>query len=223
IHSSDKDATGYYPKAPRRKNVSVITRFEQPLEQEYDNDGITDEDLAQLDQDTKPSHDNDSLPDTASFSWRSAEEVTPETVRNPAQDTEVLTVQKILDQEAEPEEYWNRFENDCKQEELGLCEDLFCGRHALEKIDEWHLYITEYKCHQTEFEDCKNLKCVTHYAQHQTLRITIKNLRLEGWDFTTHSGGTRYNGKRGASNHLVKKYHTNTKTLSVEYKATWTN
>lgn len=109
------------------------------------------------------------------------------------------------------------YDRDCGEEDWELCDDLYCDKHRLLKLMDWHAYNQQEpeKCEAEHFLDCKIQYCRLHnWKKHQFRRIT-RRLSNRGYNFNTHT-----NHGEG-SQYLIKQYHRMTRDRNNKQKCQW--
>lgn len=229
VHKDGKD-NGYYPKR-KKATLAVIE------EQEIGNDNITDQDLLMSEAmietrrinrmiDNIPvrvryldKEDNDTVTnETTVLTPQTTRAPTPTLVMLPPRPTQpepetrhiccpVMTRDQFLEWEQTQLDQENLFSEHCKKENWRHCTELFCADHAVQKLLEWHEQHKPLRCGQNNFALCNVKQCADHHDHKRSLRIAVHNLESQGYDFETHTGGIRWNGKNGASWKNIKQYH----------------
>ena len=229
VHKDGKD-NGYYPK--RKKATLAIIE-----ERHIGNDDITDQDLLTAEAMMELRQVNsliDNIPVRIRYLEEDNSTVTNETMvltpqettraptpvlvtlpYKPAQDGLVerhvccptMTREQFLEWEQTQLDQENLFSEHCGQKGWHRCTELFCADHAVLKLVDWHKRHGILRCGQKDFAQCHEQLCVDHRHQQETLHVATQNLELQGYNFKTHTGGMRWNGKNGASWRDIKKYH----------------
>lgn len=228
VHKDGKD-NGFYPR--QRKATLAIME-----EREIGNNDITDQDLLMAEALTELRQINsmiDNIPvrvrhleddstvtneTTVLTPQETTRATTPVLVMLPYRPTQdglaerhiccpVMTRDQFLEWEQTQLDQENLFSEHCGQKGWHKCTELFCADHAVLKLADWHKRLGTQRCGQTDFAQCHEKLCADHRHQRETLHIAIHNLETQGYNFETHTGGMRWNGKNGASWKYVKQYH----------------
>lgn len=230
VHKDGKD-NGYYPKR-KQATLAIIEEHKIGNDNITDQDLLMSEAMTELRQinnmiDNIPTRvryleeeDNSTVTNetTVLTPPETTRTTTPVQVMLPYRPTQnglaerhvccpVMTRDQFLEWEQTQLDQENLFSEHCGQEGWHNCTELFCADHAVLKLTDWHKRLGILRCGQRDFAQCHERLCADHRHQRETLYVAIHNLENQGYNFETHTGGMRWNGKNGASWKYVKQYH----------------
>jgi hypothetical protein len=131
-----------------------------------------------------------------------------------------IDLSKAYDHIPIPKQIDNINEN-CGQRYHKQCDNIYCEKHAYDKLEQWHRQRQHQKekyakkCDATHFLDCITNKCRKHHWEKHLHHQLKRKLTNKGYNFDTHTNTT--NGNKA----LIKKYHRMIKDRNPEIKCKW--